>query len=213
MKSHFSEPEQHMPGMDTPVNSSVKFKIEASTGNVSFEVPADVDLAYLKGVLATIMESLQDNSDGGRCCPDIPRTKAYDVFISHASEDKHPLVEELITHLKAEGIRVWYDKDEIDCGDRFRAKIDEGLEKAQYGIIILSPDYIRAEKYWTKAELDALIQIESAAGRKVLLPVWHHLSKNEVMAFSPLLASRSALNTTTLSIAEIAAHIKQIINS
>lgn len=212
MKNHLSEPEQHMPGMDTPVNPSVKFKVEASTGNVSFEVPADIDLAYLKGVLTTIMGSLQDNSDGDRCCSDSPCVKEYDVFISHASEDKQPLVEELVGCLKTEGIRVWYDKDNIDWGDRFRAKIDEGLEKAQYGIIILSPDYIRAEKYWTKAELDALIQIESATGRKVLLPVWHHLSKNEVIAFSPLFASRSALNTATMTIAEIAANVKKIIS-
>ena len=212
MKSHFNEPEQHMPGMDTPVNPSVKFKIEASTGNVSFEVPADVNLAYLKGVLATVMESLQDNSDGGRCCPDTPRTKEYDVFISHASEDKQPLVEELVSRLKAEGIRVWYDKDNINWGDRFRAKIDEGLEKAQYGIIILSPDYVKEDKYWTKAELDALFQIESTTGKKVLLPVWHHLSKNEVIAFSPLFASRSALNTATMTIAEIAANVKKIIS-
>lgn len=203
MKSHFNEPEQHMSGMDTPVNPSVKFKIEASTGNISFEVPADVDLAYLKGVLATIMESLQDNSDGDRCCPDTLRTKEYDVFISHASEDKQPLVEELVSRLKAEGIRVWYDKDNINWGDRFRAKIDEGLEKAQYGIIILSPDYVKEDKYWTKAELDALFQIESTTGKKVLLPVWHHLSKNEVIAFSPLFASRSALNTATMTMASV----------
>lgn len=211
MKSHFSESEQHMPSMEPPVNPSVKFKIEASTGNVSFEVPADVDLAYLKGVLATIMGSLQDNSDGDRCCPDTPCTKEYDVFISHASEDKQPLVEELVGRLKAEGIRVWYDKDNINWGDRFREKIDEGLEKAQYGIIILSPDYIKEDKYWTKAELDALFQIESTTVKKVLLPVWHHLSKNEVIAFSPLVASRSALSTATMTIAEIAAHIKKII--
>lgn len=217
MKNHFSEPEQYMPGMDTPVNPSVKVKIDASTGDVSFEIPADINLAYLKGVLATIMEGLQNNGDekygdGGRCCSDSPCVKEYDVFISHASEDKQPLVEELVGCLKTEGIRVWYDKDNIDWGDRFRAKIDEGLEKAQYGIIILSPDYIRAEKYWTKAELDALIQIESATGRKVLLPVWHHLSKNEVIAFSPLFASRSALNTATMTIAEIAANVKKIIS-
>ena len=64
---------------------------------------------------------------------------------------------------------------------------------------------------WTKAELDALFQKESAAGKIVLLPIWHHLSKNEVMDFSPFIASRNALSTTTMTVSEIANQVKKVI--
>ena len=130
----------------------------------------------------------------------------YDVFVSHAWEDKESFVEEFVQELQKLNLRVWYDKKQIKWGDSMRAKIDEGLRKSKFGVAVLSPDYIKDGKYWTKAELDGLFQLESV-NEKMLLPVWHNLTKKEVMAYSPIIAGKLAMNTASMTPAEIAAEL------
>ena len=84
-----------------------------------------------------------------------------------------------------------------------RARIDDGLRKSKFGVAVLSPNYIADGKYWTKAELDGLFQLESING-KTLLPIWHNLTKKQVMAYSPIIASKLALTTATMTAEEIA---------
>lgn len=98
----------------------------------------------------------------------------YDVFVSHAWEDKEDFVDEFVEALTKLGIKVWYDKTQIKWGDSMRKRIDEGLKKSRFGVAVLSPHYIADGKYWTKAELDGLFQLESVGG-KMLLPIWHNL--------------------------------------
>lgn len=130
----------------------------------------------------------------------------YDVFVSHAWEDKIEFVDEFVEELCKQGAKVWYDTSQIKWGDSMRAKIDDGLKKSKFGVVILSPDYIKDGKYWTKAELDGLFQLESVNG-KMLLPIWHNLTKKEVMAYSPIIASKLAMTTATMTPAEIAAEL------
>ncbi|MEA4898513.1 MAG: TIR domain-containing protein [Christensenellaceae bacterium] len=126
----------------------------------------------------------------------------FDVFVSHATEDKESFVDEFVRILRDEHhLKVWYDNDVIKWGDSIRAKINEGLRNSKFGVVVLSPDFIR--KYWTQYELAGLFQRE-ADGGKVILPIWHHLSVQEVKAFDYALADRSALNTAFLAPAEIA---------
>jgi hypothetical protein len=125
----------------------------------------------------------------------------YDVFISHASEDKADFVDGLFQELDSRGVKVWYDAMSIKWGDSLRSKIDEGLRKSRFGIVILSNDYIR--KGWTQYELDGLFEREMTGG-KTILPIWHKITKDEVQNFSPPLAGRKALNTAMLSTEEIA---------
>lgn len=135
----------------------------------------------------------------------------YDVFVSHAWEDKEDFVEEFIQELRDLEIRVWYDKSRIRWGDSMRAKIDEGLKKSRFGVAVLSPNYIAEGKYWTKAELDGLFQMESVNG-KTLLPIWHKLTKKEVMDYSPIIASKLAMNTASMTAKEIAEKLKELLD-
>lgn len=135
----------------------------------------------------------------------------YDVFVSHAWEDKEDFVEEFIQELRDLEIRVWYDKSRIKWGDSMRAKIDEGLKKSRFGVAVLSPNYIAEGKYWTKAELDGLFQMESVNG-KTLLPIWHKLTKKEVMNYSPIIASKLAMNTASMTAKEIAEKLKELLD-
>ena len=135
----------------------------------------------------------------------------YDVFVSHAWEDKESFVDEFVTCLKELDLKVWYDKDQISWGDSMRKRIDEGLKKSTFGVAVLTPNYIANGKYWTKAELDGLFQLESING-KTLLPIWHNLTKKEVMEYSPIIASKLAMNTAVSTPQEIAIELKKIID-
>lgn len=135
----------------------------------------------------------------------------YDVFVSHAWEDKESFVDEFVKAMEDLNIRVWYDKNEMKWGDSMRAKIDAGLRKSKFGIAVLSPNYIADGKYWTKTELDGLFQMESFNG-KILLPIWHNLTKKQLYDFSPILASKLAMTTATMTPKEIAIKMKEVLS-
>jgi Leucine-rich repeat (LRR) protein len=119
-------------------------------------------------------------------------TKEWDVFISHASEDKAAVAAPLAQHLTQAGLRVWLDKQEIFLGDSIREKIDEGLSRSRFGVVILSPAFFG--RNWTNRELNALMSIEEN-GQQVILPVWHQVDKSQVVGFSPVLSDKLAANT------------------
>ena len=136
-------------------------------------------------------------------------TEEYDVFVSHAWEDKEDFVDEFVDALKKQGLKVWYDTNKLKWGDSMREKIDKGLAKSRYGVVILSPNYIAEHKYWTKAELNGLFQVESING-KVILPIWHNLTKKQVVEYSPIIADRKAMTTAAMTPEEIATELKEL---
>jgi hypothetical protein len=135
-------------------------------------------------------------------------TVDYDVFISHASEDKDDLVRPLADALVALDISVWYDEFRLTVGDSLRRSIDNGLANSKFGIVVLSPSFFA--KNWPQYELDGLVQREMEGG-KVILPLWHKVSKSEVMGYSPSLADKLALNSTMATIPELAAEFAAVI--
>ncbi len=117
----------------------------------------------------------------------------FDLFICHASEDKEPAVRPLACSLMAAGLDVWYDEFSLKLGDSLRESIDRGLACSRYGVVVLSPDFFR--KRWPQAELNGLFAREMH-GSKVILPVWHNVDHEEVLAHSPILADRVAIKTS-----------------
>ena len=139
----------------------------------------------------------------------ISADEEYDVFVSHAYEDKESFVDEFVEALRNQGLKVWYDTDRLKWGDSMREKIDRGLAKSKYGVVILSPNYIDEHKYWTKAELNGLFQVETVNG-KTILPIWHDLTKKQVVEYSPIIADRKAMTTASMTAEEIAAELKEL---
>lgn len=134
--------------------------------------------------------------------------REYDVFISHASEDKDAVVRPLANELKNKNLSVWYDEFELKIGDSLRRKIDVGLAKSNFGIVVISRSFIK--KGWTNYELDGLVT-KSVSGEQVLLPIWHDITKQEVVEYSPSLADKVARNTAVYTINEIADEIADLI--
>lgn len=116
----------------------------------------------------------------------------WDVFISHASEDKEDFVRPLAEGLKARGLNVWYDEITLTVGDSLRQSIDRGLAHSRFGIVVISPNFMRKE--WPQKELDGLVARE-IPDVKVILPVWHGITADEIRAFSPILAGRLAVSS------------------
>lgn len=218
MQQYNRRPDRHASAREIstdPEPAGVRLVYDAQNKDIVVDIPAGtpINRDYVLSVLQTMIDGLQNNGNGtGKESDHAHRSGyEYDVFISHAGPDKKEVVNELVEHLRSLGIKVWVDTTNITWGSSLRGSMDEGLKKARYGIVILSPNYIAEDRYWTKAEMDALFQLESATGRKILLPVWHRLTKEDVMAFSPLIASRNALNTATMTIAEIAIQVVKTI--
>lgn len=134
----------------------------------------------------------------------------YDFFISHASEDKEEFVKPLAETLESMGVRVWYDEFSMKVGDSLTKSIDRGLINSKFGVIVLSKAFMK--KQWTNYEFKSLVSREMHHGEKVILPIWHEISKNDVMAFSPHLADKVALNSSTQTIEEIASDLKDVLN-
>lgn len=133
----------------------------------------------------------------------------YDVFISHAHEDKEGFATPFVDELKKRGVKVWYDNDEIKWGDSLRAKIDSGLNHSRFGIVVISRSFI--SKGWTNHELDGLFNLEMTHG-KTILPIWHDITKTEVQNFSPSLAGKKAMSTAVMTPAEIADELVKLLN-
>lgn len=137
-----------------------------------------------------------------------PAQPSYDAFISHATEDKNDVVRPLAELLQKNGFAIWYDEFQLRVGDSLRRSIDKGLANSRFGIVILSPYFFA--KNWPQYELDGLIAKEMAGGQRIL-PIWHKVSKDEVISYSPTLADRVALNTAMLTIDELAQELGEVL--
>ena len=161
-------------------------------------------IAEQRSQLATIVQNASDAAPFDS--PDDSRE--FDVFISHATEDKALVVRPLAHALSHRGLRVWYDEFELRIGDSLRRKIDEGIARSRFGIVVLSHPFFA--KGWPQYELDGLVTM-AVSGKQMILPLWHEISKDEVMNRSPSLADKVALRTSDYSIDEIAEEIASVI--
>lgn len=117
----------------------------------------------------------------------------FDCFVCHASEDKTAVVKPLVAALQSAGLRVWVDYGELTLGDRLRRKLEDGLKSSRFGVVIVSPSFFAKE--WPRRELDALDALETADGRKRILPVWCGVDKKLVVEQAPLsLGDRLAID-------------------
>src|SRR5437764_1770618 len=124
----------------------------------------------------------------------------YDVFICHASEDKANFVKPLADELMRLSVKVWYDEFELTVGDSLRASIDRGLVNSRFGVVVLSRAFLN--KNWPNYELNGLVAKE-VQGVKVILPIWHGVSLQDLLAFSPTLADKLALDSSRQSPVDI----------
>ena len=138
------------------------------------------------------LERLQGVTQERRAEPERSMVE-YDVFISHASEDKDAFVRPLAHALQSAGLKCWYDEFTLKLGDSLRESIDRGLAASRYGLVVLSHHFF--SKDWPQRELNGLFATMKTGERRIL-PVWHELSAEEVQRYSPILSDLLAANSS-----------------
>lgn len=111
----------------------------------------------------------------------------WDVFLSYAAEQRFQIANPLAAALRARGVHVWQDRDELSIGDELHDELNKGISQSRFGIAIISPEYL--QKHYTMKELKALLLKEEKDG-KVLLPILAGLSHEALAKDQPLLATK-----------------------
>ena len=114
---------------------------------------------------------------------DAPDGKVWDVFISHATEDKKAVAGPLAHALQDRGLKVWYDDFELRIGASLRRSIDNGIARSRFGLVILSGPFFA--KNWPQYELDGLVT-RANSDQQILLPIWHGISRRMSSHPAPL---------------------------
>jgi hypothetical protein len=122
-----------------------------------------------------------------------PAESNWDIFISHASEDKDNFVRPLAQALRDKGLKVWYDEFTLKLGYSLRESIDRGLASSRHGLVILSHHFF--SKDWPQRELNGLFATMKAGERRIL-PIWHDLTAEDIQKYSPMLADLVAAKSS-----------------
>lgn len=130
----------------------------------------------------------------------------FDLFLSHASEDKDDVARPLAVLLQDLGLRVWFDEFELRIGDNIVDKLNKGINTSRFGTVVLSTAFVDLTKHWTKFELDTLEYLWVTENR-VMFPVWHNISVHEIRSFRASLANIYGLSTARYTLEEIAQEI------
>jgi hypothetical protein len=179
------------------------------SASVAVQPPPRGFLPEARSAQANPASSVAVRAEPEEPAPGLLGGQTWDVFISHASEDKETVARPLRDALTKLGITVWLDETQMRIGHSLRRKIDEGIRSSRFGVVILSDSFFR--KGWTNHELDGLVT-RTVAGEQSLLPIWHELTADQVRAYSPSIADKMAMSTGNYSIEDIAEKIAESVN-
>ena len=126
----------------------------------------------------------------------------YDVFISHANKDKVDYVDELKASLDKLKIKIFYDKDSLEWGDNWKQRILDGVKESEFAIIVISENFFDRE--WTEKELNELLNRQNRNGQKIILPILHNITIDQLQAKYPAIADIQALDSSKYTCDEIA---------
>ena len=126
----------------------------------------------------------------------------YDVFISHANKDKEELIEELYQSLQKLGISIFYDKESLEWGDNWKERILNGTKKAEFAIIVISENFFDRE--WTERELSEFLNRQNRNGQKLILPIIHNITTEQLKAKYPNVADIQAIDSKKYNCDQIA---------
>ncbi len=157
-----------------------------------FYTPAEVR------ALTPVRESIEKQAS----VPDL-----RDAFLCHAWDDRQGAAKELHDLLVARGVKVWFSEKDVGLGVPLLRAIDKGLANSRIGVVLVTPALLRrlpAEGIADK-ELSALLALDR------LVPVVHQTTYEALREVSPLLGSRSGLNTAEEPMADVAAKLAELV--
>lgn len=108
----------------------------------------------------------------------------FDVFISHASEDKETIARPIYEALARHGVKAFLDEAHIGWGEDFTKKINTALGAARTVLCVISENAISKE--WPLAEISAALAMD-VIGQKKVVPL---IVGNPRLTQLPLLQAR-----------------------
>lgn len=127
--------------------------------------------------------------------------KKYDVFISHANKDKSDYVDLLYMSLKKLGVNIFYDTEVLSWGDDWKKVILDGTASSEFAIIVISENFFGRE--WTEKELYEFLKKQNSSGQKIVLPLLHNISLEQLKEKYPALGAIQVIDTQRYSKEEI----------
>ena len=114
---------------------------------------------------------------------------------------------ELHDLLEARGVSVWFSEKDVVLGTSLLREIDKGLAKSRVGIVLVTPSLLRR----IKGEGIAEKELSALLARDLLVPIVHGTTYEALRDVSPLLGSRSGLNTADDTMANVAAKLAELV--
>jgi hypothetical protein len=116
-----------------------------------------------------------------------------------AAKELHDLLESL-------GVSVWFSEKDV-LGTPLLREIDKGLAKSRVGIVLVTPALLRR----LQGEGIADKELSALLARDLLVPVVHDTTYEALREVSPLLGSRSGLNTAEDAMADVAGKLAELV--
>ncbi|MBA3576382.1 MAG: toll/interleukin-1 receptor domain-containing protein [Sphingomonas sp.] len=136
-----------------------------------------------------------------------PSPDPRDVFLCHAWDDRSGPAKELYDELQSQGVTAWFSEKDVVLGTSLLREIDKGLAKSRVGVVLVTPAFLRR----VQAEGIADRELSALLARDLLVPIVHNTTYEALRQVSPLLGSRSGLNTSEDSVREVAAKLAELV--
>jgi hypothetical protein len=130
-----------------------------------------------------------------------------DVFLCHAWDDRSGAAKELHDQLESRGVKVWFSEKDVALGTPLLREIDKGLAKSRVGIVLVTPAFLRR----VQGEGIADKELSALLAREQLVPIVHGTTYDALREVSPLLGSRTGLDTAEDSMANVAAKLTELV--
>lgn len=130
-----------------------------------------------------------------------------DVFLCHAWGDRKEAAKELHDLLEAAGVKVWFSEKDLGLGVPMMRAIDKGLANSRIGLVLVTPAMLERlpQESVADKELSTLL-----AGNQ-LIPIVHNTTYEALRNVSPMLASRTGLDTSEDSMKIVAEKIAELV--
>lgn len=122
----------------------------------------------VESIAAGLVEEVNRLSEGVQTVTP-PVTRPASAFVCHSGRDK-PFVRKLTQGLRTHDVDVWLDEEKILVGHDFTAKMEEGLQDADFVIVVLSPNFVTSGP-WAQEEFRTALARQVSENRVRILPV------------------------------------------
>lgn len=164
----------------------------SSAGSTVLYTPAEIR------TLTPVRENVEKRTD---------LTDLRDVFLCHAWDDRKDAAKELHDLLESNGVSVWFSEKDVLLGSSLLREIDKGLAKSRVGIVLVTPSFLKR----VKGEGIADKELSALLARDLLVPIIHNTTYEDLREVSPLLGSRSGLNTIEETMVDVAAKLAELV--